>query len=152
MPRDAGADVFCSPGDPQTFAPLLGMGPFCGPGVHCQFGEHCCRDLELNSQTCASSCPPSTVDIACLNGAECNVGGDLDGGMICCATGTVELGVCSYAVSKDVTSTRCTTSCTDQEFEVCASSGECNGTTCTPTRALKADGQSTSAMQIAACR
>lgn len=149
---DSAVKVTCDPPDPQLFLP--GAGPFClgAPANHCAFGEHCCRDTVLNTSQCAASCPSNVVDVACFNAAECNPGGDVDAGLVCCAKGTVATNICSYAVTQDLRSTGCFAACLAAEFQACATQAECKGKTCTPTKALKPDGKSTSPLQIAACR
>ena len=144
---DSAIPVTCIQPQPVLFAPVAGKGTFCkgsGVGDHCTFGEHCCRDLALNTQTCAASCDAG-ADIACANNAECG-----DAGLVCCGTGRVRLDICTYAVVEGFTKSSCEGSCSN-EFRLCSGNVECNGKTCTPTRALTPDKTTTTMAQFGAC-
>lgn len=137
--------VTCLPTPPNLFAPVPDAGPFCNgaPNDHCRFGDHCCRDLTLNTMNCAATCT-SGADIACLSAAECPAGSS------CCATGTPRTDVCSYAVVQGLTRSTCSPVCSN-EVVLCANTAQCGSKTCVPARALTPSGDATSLLQLGAC-
>lgn len=150
LPPPEDAAVNCSVVPPQLFTPIPGTGTFCqgAAGNHCAFGEHCCKDLVLNTQRCAATCEVGDIDVECANSTECGDAG------ICCGRGKVRTDACTYLVVEDLIATSCETSCNPVDFQLCGSNTECSdgGKTCTPARALTPDKKGTTTLQVSACR
>jgi hypothetical protein len=147
---DAGGtpSVDCDEPQPGSFPSVPNTGPFCGMNMHCATGDHCCRNLALNTQICSDAgCAAPAADIACFNQAECGGPGS---GLVCCGNGIVRLDVCTYAVIEGFTASKCATTCSN-EFQACESHSECAGKTCTPARALTPDGKLASRAVFGAC-
>jgi hypothetical protein len=86
-------------------------------------GSDCCL-TQGTADLCASTCPGTSVDIAC-NGAN-NCPQNLDAGpLVCCADGTLDTTTCSYPMFTTLQRTRCLPSCTAIETTICGSNTEC---------------------------
>jgi hypothetical protein len=150
LPPPADAAITCAPVAPQLFQAFPGQGTFCqgAQNNHCAFGEHCCKDLTLNTQRCAASCDAGVADLECANTTECGDSG------VCCGRGKVRTDLCTYLVVEDFLRTSCETSCVGPDFQLCSGNADCNdgGKTCTPARVLTTDNKATSSVQVSACR
>src|SRR5579863_5982184 len=114
----------CADSGPPVYGPRAGKGPYCpaaASGNACKFGDHCCYTPGV-ANLCASGCPASSIDMACWGQAECP---DDAGTLICCGVGTLDTTTCSYP-QVTLRSSRCASSCTTGEFQLCETNLECS--------------------------
>ena len=148
---DAAPAVTCLATPPALFPSVPGAGPFCKgapPASHCALGQHCCKNLATNAQTCAAGCAPTEADVGCFSDAECTTG------QRCCVRATVDASACvGYSVLTGFLRSACESSCAPDELPACAPGDACGaGKACTPTYVLDATNRQATALQIGVCR